>query len=141
MALVVAAAGAADDGASARTGEPGGYLIRRDAEVAEEAPGPHGGLGRTTGHVFFDDVPGRPFSFRKRVLHPGASIGLHEQHEDEVYYVTSGGGRMTIDGTGFDVKAGDAVLTRPGSSHGLVQAGPADLVVVIVFARTSPRSP
>ncbi len=66
------------------------------------------------------------------MLHPGSSIGYHPQKEDEVYYVVSGTGRMTIDDRGFDVKAGDAMPTRPGSSHGLVQTGASDLVVIIV---------
>jgi mannose-6-phosphate isomerase-like protein (cupin superfamily) len=74
------------------------------------------------------------------VLHPGSSIGYHLQKEDEVYYVVSGTGRMTIDDKPFDVKAGDAMLTRPGSSHGLVQTGGADLVVIIVFP-TGPAAP
>jgi mannose-6-phosphate isomerase-like protein (cupin superfamily) len=138
MTLVVAATAAGQDAVRTPAGQPGDWMIRRDAEVAEEAPGPHGGLGHTTGHVFFDDVPGLAFSFRKRVLHPGASIGYHEQKEDEVYYMASGAGRMTIDGRTFEVRSGDAVLTRPGHSHGLVQTGAADLVVVIVFTRTGP---
>jgi hypothetical protein len=76
LALAVAASVAGPDGPGAGQAS-GGWIVRRDAEVAEEAPGPHGGTGRTTGHVFFDDVPGLAFSFRKRVLHPGASIGYH----------------------------------------------------------------
>lgn len=118
---------------------PGGYVLERDADVATTQPGPHHGLGQTTGHLFFEKVPGLTFSFRKRVLHPGSSIGFHLQKEDEVYYVVSGKGRMTIDGKAFDVKPGDATLTRPGSSHGLVQTGDDDLVLVIVFP-TEPRT-
>ena len=120
---------------AARAGDvaPGRYLLERDADVATEQPGPHQGLGQTTGHVFFEKVPGLAFSFRKRVLHPGSSIGYHLQTEDEVYYVVGGRGRMTIDGKTFDVEPGDAILTRPGSSHGLAQAGRGDLVLVIAF--------
>ncbi len=118
---------------------PGGYVLQRDADVRREEPGPHQGLGTSTGYVFFQDVPGLPFSFRKRVLHPGASIGTHPQTEDEVYYVVSGTGRMTVDGRPFEVKPGDAVLTRPGSSHGLVQQGHDDLVLVIVFPAGAAR--
>lgn len=122
----------AADGAGAAPAR-GGYVIERDAELAKAQPGPHDGLGRTTGHVFFEKVPGLGYSFRKRVLHPGSSIGYHLQKEDEVYYVVSGTGRMTIDDEAFEVKAGEATLTRPGSSHGLVQTGSADLVLIIVF--------
>ena len=61
--------------------------------------------------------------FRKRALKPGSGIGYHEQKEDEIYYVISGRGVMTIDGKSFDVTPGTAVLTRPGSSHGLEAGG------------------
>ena len=126
-------------GDGATTGPPrGGHVMERDADVARDQPGPHQGLGRTTGHVFFEKVPGLAFSFRKRVLHPGSSIGYHLQKEDEVYYVVSGTGRMTVDGTPFDVGPGDALLTRPGSSHGLVQTGGKDLVLIIAYPVASP---
>lgn len=132
--LIVVLGGAVPAGSS-DTSARGGYVVERDAEVAKSQPGPHDGLGRTTGHLFFEKVPGLAYSFRKRVLHPGSSIGYHLQKEDEVYYVVSGTGRMTIDDNAFDVKAGDATLTRPGSSHGIVQTGSADLVLIIVFPR------
>jgi mannose-6-phosphate isomerase-like protein (cupin superfamily) len=73
------------------------------------------------------------FIFRKRALHPGAGVGLHEQHEDEVYYVLSGKGVMTVDDTKVDMTPGTAVLTRPGSSHSLKQIGSEDLVVLISY--------
>jgi mannose-6-phosphate isomerase-like protein (cupin superfamily) len=121
--------------ASAGEGHPSrkGFVLQRDAGVTREEPGPHDGAGQTTGYHFFDDVPGVPFAFRKRALHAGSSIGPHEQHEDEVYYVLSGRGRMTIDGETFDVGPGDAVLTRPGSTHALEQDGSEDLVILIVY--------
>jgi mannose-6-phosphate isomerase-like protein (cupin superfamily) len=130
LALVLSGeAAAAGEGSDAG----GGFVLQHDAEVMRPSPGPHDGAGRTTGFHFFDDVPGVPFAFRKRALHPGSSIGLHEQHDDEVYYVLSGEGRMTINGESFAVGPGDAVLTRPGSTHALAQEGAEDLVIVIVY--------
>jgi len=70
--------------------------------------------------------------FRKRALKPGSAIGYHEQHEDEIY-VISGRGIMTIDGKPIEVGPGTAVLTRPGSSHGLKQVGSEDLVIMINY--------
>jgi mannose-6-phosphate isomerase-like protein (cupin superfamily) len=112
-----------------------GYVLERDAEVAKNEPGPHEGGGPSTGYVFFDKAPNLKFSFRKRVLHKGAAIGYHLQKTDEVYYFTGGQGVMTINGKPFDVHTGDAVLTRGGSSHGLVQKGEADLTIVITFQK------
>ena len=128
LAAVLAAAVSAQD-----AHKKGGYVIQRDAEVAKSEPGPHQGPGQTIGHVFFDKTPNLHFSFRKRVLKPGSAIGYHEQHEDEVYYVLSGRGVMTLDDKPYDVTPGTAILTRTGSSHGLKQVGGEDLVLVITF--------
>ena len=45
----------------------------------------------------------------------------------------SGRGEMTIDGKSFEMKPGDALLTRPGASHGLKQIGGEDLVILISY--------
>jgi mannose-6-phosphate isomerase-like protein (cupin superfamily) len=111
----------------------GGFVVQRDAEIAKNEPGTHNGGGQTVGYSFFDKTPGMKFVFRKRALHPGAGVGHHEQHEDEVYYVLSGKGSMTVDGTAVDMTPGTAVLTRPGSSHSLKQVGADDLVVLIAY--------
>jgi mannose-6-phosphate isomerase-like protein (cupin superfamily) len=111
----------------------GGYIIERDVEVAKREPGTHNGGGETIGYSFFAKTPNMPFVFRKRALKPGSGIGYHEQKEDEIYYVLSGRGTMTIDGTSFEVGPGTAVLTRPGSSHGLKQIGDENLVILINY--------
>ena len=117
---------------------PGGYIIEQDAQVAANEPGPHNGGGQTVGHSFFRTAPGLKLVFRKRVLKPGAAIGYHEQREDEIYYVLSGRGQMTLDGRTVDVGPGTAILTRTGSSHGLKQAGTGDLVILINYEQ-APR--
>jgi mannose-6-phosphate isomerase-like protein (cupin superfamily) len=112
---------------------PGGYILERDAEVARNEPGTHKGGGETVGYSFFAKAPGLRLVFRKRALKPGSAIGYHQQKEDEIYYVLSGRGVMTIDGKSFEVTPGTAVLTRPGSSHGLKQSGSEDLVILINY--------
>jgi mannose-6-phosphate isomerase-like protein (cupin superfamily) len=111
----------------------GGYVIERDAEVATEQPGPHNGGGNTVGYSFFAKAPKLNLVFRKRALKPGSAIGYHEQKEDEIYYVLSGRGVMTLDGKEHEVGPGTAILTRPGSSHGLKQVGSEDLVIMINY--------
>lgn len=117
---------------------PGGYILERDAEVATPEPGTHNGGGQTIGYSFFKKAPRLGLVFRKRALKPGSGIGYHEQKEDEIYYVLSGRGTMTIDGKSVDVEPGAAVLTRPGSSHGLKQTGTDDLVIMINYEQKVP---
>jgi mannose-6-phosphate isomerase-like protein (cupin superfamily) len=132
-ALACMAAGAALHAAAVQKPTPGGYIIERDAEVATNEPGTHNGGGQTIGYSFFKKVPNLKLVFRKRALKPGSGIGLHEQQEDEIYYVLSGKGVMTLDGKTVEVTPGTAVLTRTGSSHSLKQAGDEDLVILINY--------
>ena len=112
---------------------PGGYIIEHDADIAANEPGTHKGGGQTVGYSFFKSVPNLRLIFRKRALKPGSGIGYHEQKEDEIYYVLSGRGVMTLDGKPVEVGPGTAILTRPGSSHGLKQTGTEDLVIMINY--------
>ena len=112
---------------------PGGYIVEHDADVAKTEPGTHNGGGETVGYSFFKSVPNLKLVFRKRALKPGSGIGLHEQKEDEIYYVLSGTGTMTLDGKSVDITPGTAVLTRPGSTHSLKQTGGDDLVIMINY--------
>lgn len=114
---------------------PGGYVLERDEEVKTPQPGPHEGGGDTIAYSFFAKAPGLKLVFRKRAFKPGAAIGYHLQKEDEIYYVLSGRGMMTIDGKTFEVGPGSAILTRPGSSHGLKQMGNEELVILINYER------
>lgn len=116
--------------------QPHPSAVAHGAELAASQPGPHGGAGGTTAYPFFADAPGMPFQFRKRALHKGAGIGLHQHDKDEIYYVISGRGRYVLDGKVYDVGPGDAMLTRPGSTHSLQQTGDEDLVILLTYLAT-----
>jgi mannose-6-phosphate isomerase-like protein (cupin superfamily) len=137
MRLAVAGAGLMACGAGlhalVQPPTPGGYIVERDADVARNEPGTHNGGGQTIGYSFFRSVPNLKLVFRKRAFKPGSGVGHHVQKEDEIYYVLSGTGTMTLDGKTIDISAGTAVLTRPGSSHSLKQTGTDDLVVLINY--------
>ena len=120
-----------------RRAQPHPSQVASEAGLARQQPGPHGGAGATTAYPFFADAPGLPFFFRKRVLHKGAGIGLHQHDKDEVYYVVSGRGRYVLDGTIRDVGPGDAMLTRSGSTHALQQAGDEDLVILLAYPKAA----
>ena len=109
------------------------YILEHENDIAKNEAGTHNGGGRTVGYSFFSKADGLKMVFRKRVLHPGSAIGYHLQKEDEIYYIISGTGEMQMNGKNFPVKAGDAILTRPGSSHGLKQTGKGDLVIIINY--------
>lgn len=109
------------------------YILEHEKDIAKNEPGTHNGDGSTVGYSFFSKADGLKIVFRKRVLHPGSAIGYHLQNEDEIYYIISGTGEMQMNGKSFPVKTGDAILTRPGSSHGLKQTGNDDLVIIINY--------
>lgn len=128
--------------AAAHAGEP-----RRDSyveqarDIAVQQPGPHEGKGTTTAYPFFEHAEGFDIVFRQRALHPGATIGEHRNDKDEIYYVLSGRGELTLDGQRRDVAAGDAILTRDGSTHALAQRGTDDLVIIVVYRKRASAAP
>ncbi|RYZ29698.1 MAG: cupin domain-containing protein [Chitinophagaceae bacterium] len=109
------------------------YILVHEKDIAKQQPGPHKGGGQTIAYPFFDGVEGFDIAFRKRTLKAGSSIGYHLQESDEVYYILEGTGEMQMNGDSFPVKAGDAILTRPGSSHGLKPAEGKDLTLLISY--------
>lgn len=109
------------------------YILEHEIDIAKIEPGTHSGGGNTIGYNFFSKADGLKMVFRKRVLHPGSAIGYHLQNQDEIYYIISGTGEMQMNGKTFPVKAGDAILTRPGSSHSLKQTDNDDLVIIIAY--------
>src|SRR4051794_32555460 len=90
-----------------------GYILEHEQEIRVSEPGSHKGGGQTIAYPFFSKAPGLKLVFRKRTLLPGSSIGYHLQQADEIYYILSGSGEMTMNGKSFPVTAGDAILTRP----------------------------
>lgn len=121
--------------AQAQTTESGKYVLEQDKQVAKEQPGPHDGGGKTIGYSFFDGVVDYKTAFKKRTLKPGSSIGYHLQQDDEIYYILSGNGEMKMNGKTFPVKPGDAILTRPGSSHSLTPNKDNELTLIIVYQK------
>ena len=122
-------------GTTSTSGAPRATSPASYSQVSKAESGPHDGGGDTIGHSFFANTPNLHLVFRKRELKPGAAIGYHPQKEDEVYYILSGTGVMQMNGKEFPVKPGDAILTRPGSSHGLKQTGKDDLALIIVYEK------
>ncbi len=70
----------------------------------------------------------------------GGNEGMHTHHADpqgraldEIYLITEGSARMTVDGVTHDLGPGDAVLASAGADHDLVNIGDVPLRLVFVF--------
>jgi mannose-6-phosphate isomerase-like protein (cupin superfamily) len=70
----------------------------------------------------------------RMTLEPGASIGSHtHEAEDEIYLVLSGQGRILESGEWAPIRAGDAILTGKGGTHGVENTGAEPLVIAAVI--------
>ncbi|MCE5249390.1 cupin domain-containing protein [bacterium] len=67
------------------------------------------------------------------LLPPGNSVGYH-RHEvmEEVYYILSGEGRMTVDDATYNVKAGDAATCLLHGAHGLYNNSGKDMELLSI---------
>lgn len=63
----------------------------------------------------------------------GTTIGLHPHHgTEELYYVISGRGVMSVDGREVELGPGDVCLTKQGSTHGFRNVGDEDVRVIVL---------
>lgn len=57
-------------------------------------------------------------SLAEATVFAGQRTHLHRHHRtEEIYHVTSGRGRMTLDKSAFDVGPGDSIPIPPGTPH------------------------
>ncbi|MGV3577390.1 cupin domain-containing protein [Brevundimonas sp.] len=127
-ALMVAALQTAPASPPAGTG-----LVIREADTMVRQVPPHNGTGMSTAYRISDVAPNRAMEFRKRVMHPGSSIGLHVIAHDEVYYVVSGQGDVISDGVTTRMGPGDTAYLYDGGNVGITQVGDEDLVLIISY--------
>jgi mannose-6-phosphate isomerase-like protein (cupin superfamily) len=72
-------------------------------------------------------------SLAEEVLPVGAAVGRHHHLEtEEVYYILSGTGHMTIGDEARPVGAGDAIFIPRGQAHTLENTGTESLTVLLV---------
>ena len=97
----------------------------------------HGGKGVYTVRTHFEKEFDSNISYiREIILKAGSSVGIHKHEGDkEIYYFVSGKGVMTVDGEEQEVKPGDVVLTKSGSSHGLENSNEEDMIFFVICAK------
>ena len=128
--LPVAASCTSQQTATSET--PAFYVVSEADVISEEAP-PHGGVGMSTAYRISDGAKDRTLEFRKRILHPGAAIGLHPITHDEVYYIVSGTGIVASDGEEVELTTGDAAYLYDGAIVGIRQTGEYPLTLIIAY--------
>lgn len=92
------------------------------------------------GHVIIKEILEEPYLagkcglYAEVTLEPGCSLGYHEHHnESETYYILSGKGIYSDNGTLRMVKAGDVTFTSDGQGHGMTNTGDEDLVFMALI--------
>jgi mannose-6-phosphate isomerase-like protein (cupin superfamily) len=113
-------------------------VIVAEADTVREEPPPHGAIGMSTAYRISDKVPQRTMEFRRRVLHPGAAIGVHPIDHDEVYYVLAGTGELTAGGKVTPVGPGTAAYLYSGDEVGIRQLGDEPLDLIIAYPLKQP---
>ena len=109
------------------------FFVRTDTQSQKVERPPHEGTGTSTAYRYFDDVKDARVIFRKRALHKGASIGMHVLEHDEVYYIVSGRGELTVDDTKKEVGPDTAIFMHEGADVAIRQLGNEDLVVIVSY--------
>lgn len=110
------------------------------SEIETHTFSAHGGEGEINMKFAFTQFEGLDHSnwnfFGIAEFPVGATAGYH-RHEgnDEWFYILSGEATITIDGESRRIKAGDVVLTRDGSSHGITNVTE-KLVLIAVEIKT-----
>ncbi|MGV9865469.1 cupin domain-containing protein [Rhodococcus koreensis] len=112
-------------------------LIVADTGSPSEMHGLHGGRGVNrwkrfvTGLMLHADWD----SFEHNRLAPGAAIGEHvHTRTEEIYFIVSGAGRMTLDGETREVGPGDLAMTPLNGRHSIENIGDTDLEFIVVEA-------
>ena len=109
--------------------------IRKAKDIIPMAFGEcHDGKGTLMCKSLLDGCESDQFAYMHSDDMPaGVSIGIHEHSlGEEIYYLVSGKGILTMDGKQYEMKTGDISLCKLGHSHGFEAVDNCVLVVVAV---------
>ena len=94
------------------------------------------------GHVIIKEIldaeqlNGKCGLYAQVTLEPGCSLGYHEHHgESETYYIISGEGIYSDNGSLRMVKAGEKTFTPDGKGHAFSNSGDQDLVFMALIIK------
>ncbi|MFY9553311.1 MAG: cupin domain-containing protein [Blastocatellia bacterium] len=82
-------------------------------------------IDRTTSHI-------TQCSLAEEILPPGCAVTPHHHREiEEIYYIVSGRGVMTVGGETCEVETGDAVYVPRGQRHSLENTGGQPITLLV----------
>ncbi|MFO7984705.1 MAG: cupin domain-containing protein [Desulfatiglandaceae bacterium] len=112
----------------------------QDQEVMETTYLAHGGA---VAQMILDSRVLREIGFLAIArLAPGKEIEAHVDPMEEIYFVLSGTGEMTVDQEKKEVGPADAVWVPTGAGHALLNTGTQDCIILVVaspFRQASDR--
>ena len=98
----------------------------------------HGGEGHVIIKRLLDEkqLNGKCGLYAEVTIEPGCSLGYHEHHgESETYYILSGKGIYSDNGTLRMVEAGDVTFTPGGKRHAMTNSSGESMIfmALIIF--------
>ena len=115
-------------------------MIRRGIGKQEEKkPGPFNGKRQIQmAHILNgqEEMSGKGRTFAQVTVFPGSAIGYHvHQGDGETYYILSGRGKYSDNGTIIEVGPGDVTYSAPGEGHSLECLGdePIQMIALILY--------
>lgn len=95
--------------------------------------------GRVRWRTFFDagQTPTEALTAGVAEIEPGDQLKVHRHAAPELYYLLTGEGMVTIDGTEHLVRAGTAIFIPSNAAHGIRNTGQTLLRFFYAFAVNS----
>ena len=95
-------------------------------------PGMNNGTGTMSVRMYNDDC----YRIIPTVIHPGGSIGIHNQESgDDLNYIISGIGKAICNGIEEELKPGVMHICPKGSSHSIINTGEDNLVMLTIVVK------
>ena len=114
----------------------------REGDDIRTHAGVHGGDGAIAISRLFRDRLTLPIHVQIWELEPGTSEGDHTHPTDdpadnweELYYVLSGAGEITIEGDTRPIGPDDAILVPTGVDHGMRATGSESLRILLIIGK------
>ena len=95
-------------------------------------PGMNDGTGMMSARMYNDEN----YRIIPTVIHPGGSIGNHEQNSgDDMNYIISGMGKAICDGIEEALQPGVMHICPKGLAHAIINTGAEDLVMLTIVVK------